>query len=446
MGTDLDFAAATGANDGGVVRIRRDLHRFPEMGFLEYRTAAKAAAALERLGWSVKAGPEVMVESEMPGRPSPTETAAAREAALAAGAPLDWVARMPGGQTGVVAEMRRGEGPVLAFRFDMDALPVRETEAPEHAPNREGFRSTRPGVMHACGHDGHTAIGLALAARLAAPTARWQGTIRLIFQPAEEGGRGARPMVAAGAVDGVDHFFAGHLGCLLPSGTVAPVATGFLYSNKLDAFLEGRAAHAAMGPQEGRNALLAGAMAALNLHAISRHAEAPTLVNVGKMVAGSGRNVIADSCHLVLEVRGGSQEALDYMDQRAREVLAGAAAMQDVALRIKEMGGSIGATPSPEAAAIVAEVARTVPGITRIEPEWPIGGGDDATLMLRQVQEQGGSATYFLLGADLKGIHHAVDFDFDEAALPQGVDLFAGIAERVLGSDWPCHREGSAVP
>ena len=253
-------------------------------------------------------------------------------------------------------------------------------------------------------------------------------------------------MVAAGVVDGVDHFFAGHLGCLLPSGSVAPMATGFLYSNKLDAFLEGRAAHAAMGPQEGRNTLLAGATAALNLHAISRHAEAPTLVNVGKMVAGSGRNVIADSCHLVLEVRGGSQEALDYMDRRAREVLAGAAAMQDVALRIEEMGGSIGATPSLEAAAIVAEVARTVPGITRIEPEWPIGGGDDATLMLRRVQEQGGSATYFLLGADLKGIHHAVDFDFDEAALPQGVDLFAGIAERVLGSDGPRHRKGSAAP
>ena len=80
--------------------------------------------------------------------------------------------------------------------------------------------------------------------------------------------------------------------------------------------------------------------------------------------------------------------------------------------------------------------------IARIEPEWPIGGGDDATLMLRRVQEQGGSATYFLLGADLKGIHHAVDFDFDEAALPQGVDLFAGIAERLLGQDRPHHRDG----
>jgi aminobenzoyl-glutamate utilization protein A len=429
----MDFSTLLGANDGGVVRIRRDLHQHPELGFLEYRTAAKAADLLDRLGWGVKVGPEVMVAAEMLNPPSAAMVAAAQASAIANGAPPEWVARMPGGQTGVVAELTRGGGPVVAFRFDMDALPVIETASADHAPNQGGFQSRNPGVMHACGHDGHTAIGLALAARLAHPAATWKGTLRLIFQPAEEGGRGAKPMVAAGVVDDVDHFFVGHLGCLLPSGQVAPVATDFMFSNKFDASFTGQAAHAAMGPQEGRNALLAGATAALGLHAITRHAGAPTFVNVGRMVAGNGRNVVADHCHLMLEVRGGDRDALDYMDRRAREVLAGAAAMQGVTLSLEPMGGSIGFTPSADAAAIVAEVAGGIDGVTQVVSGWPIGGGDDATILIERVQQRGGSATYFILGSDLAGIHHAADFDFDEAALHQGIELFAGIADRLLG-------------
>ena len=138
--------------------------------------------------------------------------------------------------------------------------------------------------MHACGHDGHTAIGLAVAERLANPAAGWSGTLKLIFQPAEEGGRGAKPMVAAGVVDDVDYLFAGHLGCNLPSGKLAARATGFLFSRKIDVVFLGRAAHAAMGPHEGRNALLAAAAAALGLHGIARHAQEQTHVNVGKLV------------------------------------------------------------------------------------------------------------------------------------------------------------------
>ncbi len=429
----LDFADVAGANDGGVVRIRRDLHRHPETAFLEYRTASKVAQHLDRLGWSVRVGAEVMDAAAVIAPPSPAAVRAAQDRALAEGAPAEWVARMPGGLTGVVAEIARGEGPTLAFRFDMDALPVVETEAPDHAPNRDGYGSTHPGAMHACGHDGHTAIGLAVAARLAASD--WNGRIKLIFQPAEEGGRGALPMVAAGVVDDVDHLFVGHLGCLLPSGHVAPVATDFLFSSRMDVTFTGRAAHAAMGPQEGRNALLAGATAALSLHAIPRHAGAHTFVNVGTMNAGTGRNVVPETCRMTIEVRGSDAASLDGMDSRARAILAGTAAMHGVALEITEMGRMIGLTPSPDAAAIVAEVAARTEGVTKVVPGWSIGGGDDATFLIRRVQERGGSATYFLIGADLAGIHHAADFDFDDAALHRGVDLFAGIARRVLGPE-----------
>jgi len=422
------------ANASSVVETRRDLHRHPELGFLEYRTAALAAERLSGLGWGVRAGPEVMRAEDMLGAPSAEAVAAAQAAALSQGAPLEWITRMPGGQTGVVAELRRGEGPVLAFRFDMDALPVLETTATAHAPNAGGWNSQTRGVMHACGHDGHTAIGLAVAEQLAHPAAGWKGTIRLIFQPAEEGGRGAWPMVQSGLLDDGDWFFAGHLGCFLPSGKVAAEATGFLYSTKIDVTFHGKAAHAAMGPHEGRNALLAGATATIGLYGISRHASGATLVNVGKMTAGSGRNIIADRCDMLIEVRGDSEAALSYMEGRAHEILAGAATMQACTYETKVMGRSAGIAQSPEAVARVAQVAARTEGVTEVLPAWSIGGGDDATFMMRRVQEHGGKAAYFLIGSDIANVHHAIDFDIDEASLQTGVRLFVGLADSLLGA------------
>ena len=419
-------------NETEVVGLRRDLHRFPELGFLEYRTAARVAAHLAGLGYSVKAGPEVMAREAMMLPPSEADVAAAQQAAIAAGADPAWIARMPHGQTGLVAEMRRGEGPVVAFRFDMDALPVSETESAGHVPNQAGYRSARPGVMHACGHDGHTAIGMTVAARLADPAVPWAGTLRLIFQPAEEGGRGAWPMVQSGALDDVDQLYVGHLGCMLPSGEIAAEATGFLYSLKLDANFQGVAAHAAMGPEQGRNALLAGATAALGLHGITRHGSAATLVNVGRMVAGSGRNIVPSTCTLMFEVRGATAAALTYMDTRAREVLAGAAAMHGVTYSVEVVGRTAGIVQSPEANAIVADVAASLPGTRAVRAGWSIGGGDDATFMMQRVQDRGGKAAYFLIGSDIPAVHHAADFDIDEASLAHGVQLFTALAERVL--------------
>ena len=420
-----------GANDASVVALRRDLHAHPELGFLEYRTAALAAARLQRLGYAVRVGPQVMRAEVMAGVPSAAAVEAAQRDALAAGAPADWVARMPAGQTGVVAELQRGAGPVLAFRFDMDALPVPETAAGTHRPNQSGYRSARAGLMHACGHDGHTAIGLAVAERLANSASGWHGTLRLIFQPAEEGGRGARPMVEAGVVDGVDFFFAGHLGCKLPTGQLAAQATGFLYSRKIDVTFRGQAAHAAMGPHEGRNALLAAATAALGLHAIARHAEDVTHVNVGRLVAGTGRNIIADTADMLIEVRGENDESLAYMAERAMQVLQGAALMQGVTVETQVMGETVGVVASDAAAMIVADAGH---GLLHVVPDWPIGGGDDATFMMHRVQEQGGRAAYFILGSDIPAGHHASDFDIDERSLDQGVALFERIAGRVLGT------------
>lgn len=260
----------------------------------------------------------------------------------------------------------------------------------------------------------------------------WSGTLKLIFQPGEEGSRGARPMVAAGVVDDVDYFFVGHLGCLLPSGQVASEAVGFFSSVRFDVVFRGKAAHAAMGPHNGSNALLAGASAALAMHGIARHGDTATFVNVGQMNAGTARNIVADHCVLACDVRGLTQEAFDYMYESARRVALGAAQMYGVDCEIVEGARGASNTNSRAAAEIVGSAAASAPGVSSVVPEWPIGGGDDAVYLIKRVQENGGVGGYFMIGSDIKAIHHAENFDIDERALVNGVDVFVNIARHVL--------------
>ena len=147
--------------------------------------------------------------------------------------------------------------------------------------------------MHACGRDGHATIGLGLAEMAAREPRNWSGTLRLVFQPAEEGGRGAWP-TCAGVVDDVDLFLALHLGCDLSSRKVAVSASDMMFSAKWDVHFEGRSAHASGNPEEGRNALLAAARATTLLYALPRHGRFATQVNVGRLNAGSARNIIAN--------------------------------------------------------------------------------------------------------------------------------------------------------
>ncbi len=426
--TLFDLMATT---DRPARAIRRDLHRFPETAFLEYRTASRVADCLDRLGFSVHTGTEIMSAEKMVDPPSANQIATARQQALETGGVGAWIDRMPGGMTGVVADYRFGEGPVVAFRFDMDALPVSETDAASHLPAAQGFRSDWAGKMHACGHDGHTAMGLALAARLVQRN-DLRGTVRLIFQPAEEGARGAAPMVAGGAVDGVDYLFVTHLGCGLPSGKLAPDAVGFLSNARFRVTFHGVSAHAAMGPQDGRNALLAGASAALGLHGIARFSGAGTFVNVGTLSAGRSHNIVPDRCEMLFELRAETPAALQHMCDRAKAVIEGAALMHGCRVDVARISQAQGNENSPEAVALIAEVGRGLGTGCEIVPQWSIGGGDDASLMIRRVRETGGIAAYCILGSDIPAVHHASDFDFDEDSLDIGVDLFAGLASRLL--------------
>ncbi|MDU6433195.1 MAG: amidohydrolase, partial [Pantoea sp.] len=197
---------------------RRDLHQFAESGWLEFRTATRVADALHKLGYQLQLGREVINAEARMGLPD-ADTLKQQEArALQQGALAQWMPAFSGGFCGIVATLETGRpGPVMGFRVDMDALDLNESQAADHLPQREGFASCNAGMMHACGHDGHTTIGLGLASVLMAMKSQLSGTIKLIFQPAEEGVRGAKAMVEAGVVDDVDLFTAIHLGTGVPA-------------------------------------------------------------------------------------------------------------------------------------------------------------------------------------------------------------------------------------
>ena len=404
---------------------RRDFHRYPEQGFLEIRTASLIAAELARLGYRLRLGREVMDETALMGKPDAATTAAHATWAREHGADPAFLDALKDGYTAVVADWDSGRpGPTTVLRVDMDALPIHESDAPDHYPQQHGFRSQNPGSMHACGHDGHSAIGLAVATLIAENRAALRGKIRLIFQPAEEGVRGGKSLVATGVVDDADYFIALHLGLGVPQRHFVAGAAGFLASSKLDVAFHGVAAHAGGAPQSGKNALLAAASATLNLHAIPRHSAGASRINVGELHAGSGRNIIADHAALKLETRGANAIVNDYLEAEARRIITGAAQMYGVRAEIRLAGQAIDCRPSPALAAQLAQLAEASPYFDHVQTEDARArGSEDATWYMQRVQERGGEATYCLIGSDLAAGHHHERFDINEASLFAATDL-----------------------
>ncbi len=421
-----------------LVRVRRDLHAHAESGWTEFRTAALVVQRLSALGYEVRYGPEVLSPDHMAGLPPREELDRHLERAVAQGADPEVVRRMAGGFTAVVGVLRCGEGPTVALRFDMDALDVTETDDPGHRPNREGFASRNPGAMHACGHDGHTAIGLGVAAVLADLKEQLRGTVKLLFQPAEEGVRGARAMVEAGVCDDVDYLLGAHLGFAATEvGTVIAGAGGFLATSKLDAVFTGVPSHAGAAPEAGRNALLAAAAASLNLHAIARHSKGASRINVGVLQAGSGRNVIPARAVMKLETRGETTAIDAYMRDEAERIIRAAAAMHGVQVEILPMGSAAGGASDPDLAEVVARAAAETPSVTRILPAGDLGGSEDFAWMMDRVQRRGGKAVYMMIGTQIAAPHHDSRFDFDERALPIGVEVMARAVLRLAGGGIP---------
>ncbi|NIG34204.1 peptidase M20 [Pantoea sp. ICBG 828] len=409
---------------------RRDLHQYAESGWLEFRTATLVAEELHRLGYQLQLGREVIDADARMGLPSAEVLAQQEARALQQGALPQWLPHFSGGFCGVVATLDTGRpGPVMGFRVDMDALDQTESAAADHLPTREGFASCNPGMMHACGHDGHTTIGLALAGVLMAMKHQLSGRIKLIFQPAEEGVRGAKAMVAAGVLDDVDLFTAIHLGTGVPPGEIVCGSDSFLATTKLDVRFTGVGAHAGGKPEEGRNALLAAAQATLALHALPQHSGGVARVNVGVLQAGSGRNVVPDVALMKVETRGASNQVNDDIYQQALRVIAGAAAMYNVEHEVTLMGGARSCTPSPAWVSFIHQQAEALGLFSSvIDSKQQAAGSEDATYMMERVQQRGGQASYVIFGCELAAGHHNARFDFDEAVMATAVLMLATLA------------------
>ncbi|WP_010192445.1 amidohydrolase [Bacillus sp. m3-13] len=424
----IDVSDFVSSISDSLISWRRHLHKFPELGWTEYETTYLIAKELDKLGYLLSLGKDALVSEERMGVPTPDVLRNAENKAIQNGVPVEWISKMEGGHTGVVARLDTGRpGKHIALRFDIDALPITENKESSngHFPTSNKFSSQSPNVMHACGHDGHAAIGLGIATFLSTYQEKLSGTYTLLFQPAEEGSRGAKSMVAKGWLDDVDVFLSGHIGIApMQIGEVVASAHGFLATSKLDVLFNGKSAHAGVEPQEGRNALLAAASASIHLHAIPRHSGGETRINVGTLQAGSGRNVIPDHAAMSLETRGETSILNQYMEDEATKIIQHSAAIYGVDCDIQLVGKGIEASSEQGWKEFLDDATKSSKRVKKVTETLPLKASEDAAYMLNHVRDRGGKATYFIFGTPLAAGHHHPLFDYDEKVLDVALDVY----------------------
>lgn len=414
-----------------LIEIRRHLHTMPEEGWSEFTTTAFIVGKLREYGYEVLLGKKVINPDNCLGR-NLKVVEAGLKLARENGVSEELLAEMDG-LTGCVGVMDTGRpGPTLAIRFDIDCVPVTESTEDGHIPAREGFISKRPGLMHACGHDAHTSTGLAVAHWFADNVDQMSGKIKILFQPAEEGVRGAAGMAASGILDDADYFLGAHIAMMCKSGEVSVNPYGFLCTTKLDVTYTGRPAHAGVEPNAGHNAMAAACNAFVQLLGIARHGSGMTRINVGQLVAGEGRNVIPSHAVMKMEVRGETGEINQYMYDSAVNIIKGCALSQNCEYTIEKMGEAVDLTNDPELVKVLTEAVGNVEGMTARQDPMNFGGSEDATILARRVQAHGGKAAFFVLGADRPSGHHTAKFDIDEKALDKGLAVWANAIKLIL--------------
>jgi amidohydrolase len=375
-----------------VVSLRRRVHRHPELGFREERTAALIRARLRSCGVEHRA--------------------------------------VCG--TGTVALVRGARpGPTILIRADMDALPVREE-------NRVPYASKVPGLMHACGHDGHVAIALGAAKVLQSLRHRLAGNVKFMFQPAEEGPGGAAPMLEAGVLRNppVEAAFALHLWNEIPVGRVG-IRAGpvFAAADEFEMTVEGRGGHGAAPHQTADPVVAAAHVVAACQTVVSRRVDpiSSAVVTFGEIRGGTRHNIIPDSVHLTGTLRSFEEPVRRLLAREVARVARRAAAALGAGLRWEYRPGYPATVNDPEMARRVREAAREVLGPRGACECRPTMGAEDMSLILREVP-----GCYFFLGSGnrrrgLHHPHHSARFDFDEAALAAGVEIWVRLALKYLG-------------
>jgi aminobenzoyl-glutamate utilization protein A len=412
-----------------LVGLRRDLHRRPEPAWCEFYTTARIVEELERVGVDeLYVGPDAVDADARMAVPDDPALAEWRRRAADDVDP-ELLDRLDGGFTGAVATLEHGEGPTVALRVDIDALPREESRSPDHRPAAEGFRSEHEGAMHACGHDAHATIGIGVLEAVA--DSDFAGTLKVIFQPAEERIGGGAAVAEGGHLDGVEYLLAVHVGLDHPTGEVVAGLEDFLAVRHFEATFAGESAHAGARPNEGRNAVQALAAAVGGLYAIPRHEDGPTRVNAGVVEGGTASNIVAESARIEGECRGGTTELMEYTAEHAARIVRSTGEMHDCEATIEWGPEAPSAASDDSLREVVADAAAGGAGVERVVDRDDLGGSEDAAYLMEHVQNRGGQAAYVCVGTDHPGGHHTATFDVDEDSLEIGVATLAGAIERI---------------
>jgi hippurate hydrolase len=377
---------------GEFVRLRREIHSQPELAFEEHRTAALVANKLESWGYAVERGV---------------------------------------GGTGVVGRLTRGSGARrLGLRADMDALPIAEATG-------AAWASRRPGVMHACGHDGHTAMLLAAARRLA-EEGSFSGTLQLIFQPAEEGGGGALRMIEDGLFERYpcDAIFAMHNMPGLPQGHLMfREGAAMASSDYASITLTGFGGHGAM-PHKATDPIVAAASIVMALQTIvSRNVDPQSMavVTVGALHSGKANNVIPATATLELSVRALDSEVRATLERRIKALVVAQADSFGVEARIDWRAGYAVLVNTPGPTAFAHEVGLVLRGASGVTLQGPaLSGSEDFAFMLERVP-----GSYLLIGngdGDSAGacMVHNPGYDFNDDNIAIGAAYWTLLAKRFL--------------
>jgi len=371
--------------------IRRHLHRHPELAFAEFATARLIAEQLGELGIPC---------------------------------------REQVGRTGIVASLGSKEtnAPCVALRADMDALPITEqTGLP--------FASENPGMMHACGHDGHVAMLLGAASLLKAKEAELPGRVVLLFQPAEEGDGGAQGMIAEGALEGVDAIFAGHIDRNYGLSEIV-VQPGLIsaFTDEFSIEIRSPGGHAAK-PHETADSILAAGQLITSIQGIVArevHPCFPAVITVGSIHGGDAANVIAAQVILEGTIRTTSQETRAVCIASLQRMTRAMEQLHRVETSFTMVEGYPPVVNNPVAAHIATEVAAGIVGFEKVKGQpLPSLGGEDFSFFLQKIP---GCLVRF--GAKHTELHdapaHSPRFDFDEQVLPTGALFLAQIAVSAL--------------
>ena len=374
-----------------IIDWRRDFHQFPELSFQEHRTGDVIADELRSMGLE----PKVKV-----------------------------------GKTGVTADLKFGNGPVIGLRADMDALPIQETSG---LP----FSSQNDGVMHACGHDGHMAMLLGAAKALTQKDNQYNGTVRFIFQPAEEGEGGARYMIEDGCLEGIDEIYGIHVWNYQPVGEVGvkdgPVLAA---ADMFDIKIEGIGGHGA-APQGTVDSVVVASYLVQALQTIVSRNTNPlesTVISIGKINGGNNFNIIADEVSLSGTARAYSEENRNLIKTRMEEIIKGVEKTYNAKITFDYKDGypptinHVGPTQK------VLKAAEKVVGDKAGMPYLSMGGEDFAYYL----KEKPGC--FFFVGSApneqelFETPHHCSHFTMDERALLVGPSIYLNLLDNIMGT------------